>query len=211
MFIVDFDDTLFDTYRFKRTRIQVLKKLGVSEELFWQTYREARNDAEGNFCYSDNCHAQMLERAGFDKQIMYAALQTVTVRMKEFLFVGAEEFLQYLKGLGQPMVLLSFGDPAFQEMKVKGSGVDKYFDRLFMVQDTKEHVIRELLGSTNDKEYWFINDKIDETLDLRDKFSNLKIIFKQADEFPESDYRASGLPYFKTLAEIKNYVANQIK
>jgi len=211
MFIIDFDDTIFDSYLFKHARLKALKKIGVSEELFWQTYREARNDAQGNCCYSDRRHAQVLAAKGYGESDAFDALSSVTARMKDFLLFGVEDFLQSLKKLGQPMVLLSFGDPAFQEMKVRGSGIDKYFDRLFMVQDTKEHVIQELMMATHDKDYWFINDKIDETLDLFKKFPNLKIIFKRADGLAESDYRKSGLPYFKTLAEILNYVISAIK
>ena len=211
MFIIDFDDTLFDTYRFKRARVEALDKLGVSEELYWQTYREARNDAGGNFCYSDARHAEMLEKAGFGRVEVLNALQSITLRIKDFLFNEVDNFLKSLRALGQPMVLLSFGEPNFQELKVKGTGVDIYFDRMFMVQDTKEHVIGELLSNVYDDQFWFINDKVDETLELYRKFPNLQIIFKQADEFTEGQYKASGWPYFKNLMEIKNYVIQQIK
>ena len=53
MYIFDFDDTLFNTQAFKHARLQVLKKIGVSEELYKETYVKARNDADGDFVYSD--------------------------------------------------------------------------------------------------------------------------------------------------------------
>ena len=45
MFIIDFDDTLFDTHAFKHARLEAVKNLGVSEDLYWETYKKARNDS----------------------------------------------------------------------------------------------------------------------------------------------------------------------
>ena len=32
MFIIDFDDTLFDTHSFKKARLEAVAKLGISDE-----------------------------------------------------------------------------------------------------------------------------------------------------------------------------------
>ena len=67
MFIVDFDDTLFDTHAFKEARLLAVQRTGVSEEEFWHTYREARNSTDGLFTYSNERHAAILAARVYDR------------------------------------------------------------------------------------------------------------------------------------------------
>ena len=78
MFIVDFDDTLFDTQAFKEARCRALKECGVSEELFWETYRQARHSPDGLSTYSNNRHAEILVERGFEKACVLDAFDRVT-------------------------------------------------------------------------------------------------------------------------------------
>lgn len=205
MFIIDFDDTLFNTYSFKQARLKAMGRLGISPKIFWNTYQKARNGADGQFTYSDERHAGILGLSGFDETKVLAALRKVNAKIKSFIFSDAESFLLDLKKRGKPMILLSLGDPVFQEFKVKASGLDKYFDRLFMVERSKDNVLAELLES-EDSSAWLVNDKVDEAQQLLFKFKNLQIALKMSDSIPREIYLKSGLPYFSTLSEILNYV-----
>ncbi|MBT3817143.1 MAG: HAD family hydrolase [Candidatus Magasanikbacteria bacterium] len=206
MYIFDFDDTLFNTQAFKHARLQVLKKIGVSEELYKETYVKARNDADGDFVYSDKRHAQMCALHGIDEEKAYEALHSVTKRVKDFLFEDAIDVLGQVKKLGKPMILLSLGDPDYQEVKVKGSGIHDYFDRVFMVKRSKENVIKELLDSHKKQEpVWFINDKIEETQDIVSQFPQLQVVLKVSKSYPIELYKISGLPYVQTLKEFLSY------
>lgn len=210
MFIIDFDDTLFATHTFKRARLEAVKVLGVSEELYWQSYYTARNSANGFFTYSDERHAEVLAEQGFDKNKIFKALNEVThSKIKEALDSEAFNFLEGLKQFNTPMVLLSLGCPAYQELKVKNTGVDKYFDRLFMVEATKSAVLTELFAN-HSGQAWFINDKPEETKELSEQFPQLKVVMKFSPNFSEEDYIKTGLPYFKTLTEILAYVRTNI-
>ncbi|MFA6486558.1 MAG: HAD family hydrolase [Candidatus Magasanikbacteria bacterium] len=210
MFIIDFDDTLFDTYRFKQARLEAVKKFGVDENLYKETYARARLDQDGNYIYDDRRHAQILAASGFDEEVIFSAFAGVSARLKDFMLPGALDFLQSIRNLKQPMILLSLGDPKFQEAKVKGVDISQYFDRLFMVPDTKEKVLCELLQIC-DHDCWLINDKIDETQKLLSAFPQLQVVLRQSNEFSESDYARSGLKYFSDLVSVKNYVISQFK
>ncbi len=210
MFIIDFDDTLFNTRPgFRDARAQALAEVGVSDELYQATYLKARNGSDGLVHYDDRRHAQVLAAEGFDEEKMFAALSsTVTPdKLKEFLFDDAISFLETLRSFGEPMVLLSLGDPDYQYLKIKRLDLEKYFDRVFMVSAPKKTVMAELLGAVSDTTIWFVNDKINETIELATAFPRLLPILKQASIFPEADYANSGLPHFKTLTEIQNYIA----
>ena len=211
MYIIDFDDTLFDTQAFKEARLQAMLGLGIDEKLFWETYYEARNNTEGIFTYSDSLHAAVLSKYGFDEKEVLQFLHEITARAKYFLLPGAIEFLSFLRNSGQTIILLSLGDPGYQEIKVKQTEIDKFFDRIFMIDATKEDILQEIFSKENQEETIFINDKVEETLNLKEKFSKMKIILRQNPAIPLGRYQESNLPYFKTLKEIEKYILNYAK
>jgi FMN phosphatase YigB (HAD superfamily) len=208
MFIIDFDDTLFDTYSFKKEIINSLKNIGVSEKLYSTSYKRARNKKNGDFAYSFERHAKFLALEGFDFEKIKQAFENIDI--KNFLFSDAIDFLQSLKKYNQPIILLSLGDPNFQETKVKNCGIEKYFDRIFFVGDSKEKILTELFENIDEENIWFINDKVLETKNLVRKFNNLKIVLKKSLSIEDYEYKKSGLPFFETLINIKEYVRDNI-
>ncbi len=212
MFVVDFDDTLFDTHRFKRTLITALSRAGVGEADATWSYQAAYADASGQFTHSNKRRAEFLGTRGHEVEKVLAALDSCVdpAVLGDHVLPGATDLLQWLKALGQPLVLLSLGDPEFQETKVRGAGLAEYFDRLFMVSDTKERVLGELLEHHRPAKYWLINDKVDESLALQKKFPELQIVLKQSERIRVEDYQNSGLPFYKDLVEIQKYVANNV-
>ncbi len=207
MFIIDFDDTLFDTQGFKAARLHAVEELGVSDEVYWETYREARNSSDGLFTYSDLRHAEMISRRGFDKDEVLAHLQTTTGEdLKDFLFPTTCDFLDGLKKYNETMILLSLGDPAFQDLKVKGSCIGKHFDRMFMVDKTKEDVLKKIFEKNDTTDVWFINDKVSETLELAKKFEGMNIVLRRSLNIDLHEYDDSGLPFYETLEEIGVYI-----
>ncbi|OGH65673.1 MAG: hypothetical protein A3J66_01345 [Candidatus Magasanikbacteria bacterium RIFCSPHIGHO2_02_FULL_47_14] len=208
MFIVDFDDTLFDTQALKQARLEAVQQLGVSEEEYWESYREARNSHDGLFTYSDERHAEVLGARGYSRDEVLFQLKTTTGDMlPDFLFPDTIPFLQDLKKYQQPMILLSLGNPGFQKLKTEGAGVNPYFDQIYMVHDTKRHVLEQLFARNDvDNTVWFINDKVAETKDLAQEFPGLKPILKKSDRSSDEEYRQSGFPFFETLKQVGEYL-----
>lgn len=208
MYIIDFDDTLFDTQRFKEARKVAVMKLGVSEKQYNETYLQARNNESGLFTYSNDQHAEMLARIGFIKSHVLEVLEETTTAeaLPTFLNDNAIAFVEQLKEKGHTMILLSIGDPDFQELKTRESGVHEFFDRTFMVDRTKHEVLRELFEHTHPREAWFINDKIQETKELAEAFPEMKVALRKSPMFDELDYEQSHFDYFHTLDEIYEHI-----
>lgn len=211
MYILDFDDTLFDTQAFKEARLQAMLSLGIDEKLFWETYYLARNNNDGMFTYSDALHAQILADYGYQEQEVLRFLHEITARAKYFLLPGAVEFLSSLRNSGETMILLSLGDPSYQEIKVKQTEIDKFFDRVFMVDTSKENILQEVFQKEKEEDTIFINDKVVESIDLFKRFPGMKVILRQSLTIKEEEYLESNLPYFKTLKEIEKYILNYAK
>lgn len=208
MFIIDFDDTLFDTQAFKTARVNKLEELGVSEERFWQTYKEAYHDEEGGlFLYNDERHSKALAKRGFDESAVSGAFKFVNSDIKSFLFSDTIDFLEQLKQTGDKLILLSLGDPEFQKMKVYGAGVDKYFDDIYTQNAGKESVIESILNNQKQGgQVWLINDKIEESKRLVLQFPSLKPVLRKSPVFGEDQYKNSAMPYFFNLNQVKEYV-----
>lgn len=206
MFIVDFDDTLFDTQGFKEAKCEALKAYGISDAVYWETYQQARNNDAGEFVYSDEMHARYLSQHGVSEKDAVAALADATNRLPEFLFPDTMSFLKYLKGKGQAMILLSLGEPAFQEQKVKGAGVDQFFDRMFMVTANKQDVVKEVIEHHSPESVLFINDKVAESVAIKEANPEIQVVLKQSPVIERKAYEASGFAFFDSLTKIQQYV-----
>jgi hypothetical protein len=209
MFIIDFDDTLFRTQDFKMARQEALQEVGVSKIQYETTYKLARTSSDGLFTYSDERHASELAKLGFEKEKMLCALQGTTERAGDFLDGQAVDFLKIIERRLEPKVLLSLGDPSFQELKVRGSGVSSFFDRLFMVETTKEKIIGELVRYHPEQIVWFINDKVTETSAVVKRFPVVQAVLKVSPSIPRTEYETSNLPYFDSLLDIAAYVTKE--
>ena len=205
MFIIDFDDTLFNTCAFKQARCQALKAIGVSEELFFETYQKAHDDM-GRWTYSDERHADILDKQGFSRHEVYAALAEVSASMIRFIFSDTISFLESIRDFDSPCILLSLGDPDFQRRKVAGAGIQGYFTEEFLVNEKKADVVQSIQVKYTPKILWLINDKIDESQTLCTQFPHLKAVLKMPMGANEEVYRASNFPFFSTLTDIANYL-----
>lgn len=209
MFIIDFDDTLYNVHDFKTARQTALFKCDVPYEVYQSTYKQARNDETGNTVYTNERHAQYLAQAGFSGSKIDAALQETISHsaMQKFLFPDAIPFLDFLKHYQEPMILLSLGEATWQKKKIDAMEIGHYFDKTIMVEDSKETVLAELQPLGKGETAWFINDKVAETVPLAKKFSWLRPVLKQTPAIISREYEESGLPFFKTLTEIQTYIS----
>lgn len=162
MFIIDFDDTLFDTHSLKKVLAQ--------------------------------------------------SRQPKEKELKELLFPGTFLFLDYLKTINQKLILLSFGEFSFQSKKINAAGIAKYFDEIIITPDAKELALEKILKQFDDKkDVWFINDKIEETKKILERFPKLKPVLKKSPQFAHEDYCSSKMPCFETLTQMQQYVEQQFK
>lgn len=208
MIIIDFDDTLFDTQSFKLMRYKALARLGVTDNIYWDSYKKARNSSDGLFTYSNERHANELAKYGYKKEEVLNVLDHTTTReaLSSLLLDGAHDMLDAFNERFESMILLSLGDESFQEIKTKGTRVHKKFDRIFYVDKTKHDVVADLLARHKTEHIWFVNDKIEETKKLAAAFPQISAVLKVSPRFELSEYEASGLPFFHELKDIVAYV-----
>lgn len=202
MFVLDFDDTLFDTRAFKEARRNALHSLGVSYEVYERSYLLARNRSFGRVLYSDLSHAQSLVSFGFDYEAVYRVLSHITNKSHIFLYQDTLSFLSLLQKKGHRVLVLSLGDEVFQKNKIIGSGVDSFVDKVFTVSTTKKEVLENILTKNAKDVVYLVNDKIEETKELVASFPQLFPILKISRSIPREAYEQSGLLLIDNLSEL---------
>jgi 8-oxo-dGTP pyrophosphatase MutT (NUDIX family) len=166
---------------------------------------QARVNERGHMVYSDHRHAFLLSKAGFSYEEIVVIFKKTTNECARWLFPDALDLIHSLKKYGEPLILLSLGDPNFQGEKVRGTGIGDFFDQVFMISDSKIRVISEL-ASEMDVSGWLINDKITETQEIVAAFPNIQAVLKMSPMFSKDEYGGSGLASFQSLLEIGHHI-----
>jgi len=129
--LLDFDHTLFDTDRFFWVDLKsAFARFGVPNDAWEKSY-----EAIWPLRYSLAKHLDELERlgviAGQDiRRTMLDTLDADFSDLRPYLFPDVPAFLGAARQRGFDLILLSFGDPAWQSYKVRASGLAPLFQKI---------------------------------------------------------------------------------
>jgi len=148
--LLDFDHTLFDTDRFFWVDLKsAFARFGVPDDAWEKSY-----EAIWPSGYSLVKHLDELERLGAigDHEIrrtMLATLEAAFSDLRIYLFPDVPAFLEAARQRGFDLILLSFGDPAWQSYKVRASGLAPLFQKIVYTakQGGKGELLDELGSS----------------------------------------------------------------
>jgi len=148
--LLDFDHTLFDTDRFFWVDLKsAFARFGVPDEAWEKTY-----EAIWPVGYSLAKHLDELERlgviAGQDiRRTMLDTLDADFSDLRPYLFPDVPAFLEAARQRGFDLILLSFGDPAWQSYKVRASGLAPLFQKIVYTvkQSGKGELLDDLSSS----------------------------------------------------------------
>ncbi len=212
MIVVDFDDTLYNTARFKDDLEKFLFQYGVGKEDFLSSYTAAdRLRAQGAFDYTFERQLECLKEKGYVFSDGIIKDLDRVLENKELVFSDAVDFLLAIGQTRHHKILMTLGNHDFQKLKIASAGLSIYFDEVVILHGQKEVELGEryLAG---EKELIFINDNLRENLVIKELFPDSLVVSKvNSSKYNIDQYKESGLPYFQTLTEIKEYVLNQAK
>ncbi len=129
--LLDFDHTLFDTDRFFWVDLKsAFARFGVPDEAWEKSYERIWPSG-----YSLVKHLDELFRTGAiagpeSRMTMLAALDAAFSDLRPYLFPDVLAFLEAAHHRGFDLILLSFGDPAWQSYKVRASGLAPHFQKI---------------------------------------------------------------------------------
>jgi len=163
--ILDFDYTLFDAKKFKNYLAKSLQIFGVNKKLWQETYDQIRYRSNKEADYSPKKHLKILA-AKTNNQLsdLKTAYDKIINNCAKFLYADSLDFLQKLQAKNLRLILLTFGNPSFQRQKIRASGINKYFKKIFCTNKDKFKVSNQIPNADN---ALFINDNPDEITKLQ--------------------------------------------
>jgi FMN phosphatase YigB (HAD superfamily) len=171
--IFDFDDTLFDTARLKDDIFSLLSRLGISRDVILETYIKSQ-DKYGN--YTPDAHFMFLRK----HHNLSDEILTVykSINFSTYLFTEVLDLLNALHSKYK-LVLLTKGNPDFQNTKISSVDISHFFHETSIVLDTKENF---LCNYATESPIYFVNDKENENKKIANLFPHFKIINKKHGE-----------------------------
>jgi len=146
-YFFDFDDFfIYTENRLAPDFFQFLTSLtGATQEEVHQTYKQfsGAHFTKG-IPYSLEQHIDFLaELRSFDTERVKEKAHAFFIDLTKYVFEGTEIFLQSLPK--EDVYLLTYGELSFQNLKVDGSGLRKYFREVVVVEESKPVVIERII------------------------------------------------------------------
>ncbi len=163
LWIVDFDYTLFDMYRFMDDLgVLLRRKFGVSET----TYKQSKVEVQNKELYSFERHLRAIQKGTeLSYQDAMRHVEALLKKSRRYFFSDALPFMREIAKKGE-VVLLSHGHTLQQRRKIKASGIEKYCDRVIITSTKakKAEWIKKLAKGR--RRVVVVNDDPDETLQI---------------------------------------------
>lgn len=195
---IDFDDAIFYTKAFKDGLIGVFRKNGVPEKDFLRTYKELPGAAgNGLSKYDPYKQIKFLEKElGVNGKKIKGDLDKFLKNCKNYVFGDIEPFLK--KTDKKNLYLITFGHTGFQDKKIEGCGLKKYFKKVVVTDKIKSGVIGRF--SSEKEVFAFIDDRIEQVDAVKKKFKECITFFVKRKEGRYKDKKTKYADH-----EVKNF------
>jgi FMN phosphatase YigB (HAD superfamily) len=205
---VDFDKTIFDCLAFEKDMWKVAQDHGVSAEDYKETYKQAIHPStKDEYNYTFEGHIQFLKLRGCSNAEGLLG-EWNSLLQNNYLFDGADVFLEFLRANSTHLILLTAGNKEFQMKKISSVPVQRYFDEIVVLDGHKDEYLSSLKIDFSNS--LFLNDSMRENVILKQRFPDLNIIvrFEKFDEhkYTEDQMKEFGTPFFETLSGIQEYI-----
>ncbi len=197
---IDFDHTIFETRGLLKQMAREFVEFGIPVEDFWASYRELRKQHP----YSFKTQRRYLKRMGqdFPLKLEQKLKKVIGTKARKQVYADALFFLSEIrKNKKIRLILLSFGDRQFQLLKIRGAGLERYFDRIVItpkIDKTKKAQAHFKKG----KEIYLIDDH---PLVLKKFFGFDKINLIQIVRGRKAGSKAARVRVFKNFYQIFNF------
>lgn len=183
LIIIDFDNTIFNTIRLKNDLAKALIEFGIKPAFFYKIYPKILTMDKNSYGFSLNKYINYLKRVAkinVDEKKARKHLNQIINRSKKYIFPDFFSFVQKIKKRHWKLILLSFGNGSFQKLKIKKSRLKKYFDRVYITDEGKKYIFRQILKDfNNEKNIFFINDQPKESEEVKKNTAKITVLIRK--------------------------------
>jgi FMN phosphatase YigB (HAD superfamily) len=169
---LDFDDTVFNTKKFKEEIVKIFSNNGVSKDEFDKTYCDLTKTKKG--LYDPRKH---LELMNWPQKSSYKQAKKdfddLFKKLNQYIF---DDFYDFVKKFEKKnLFLISFGNSYFQKKKIKSSGIEGYFKKIKIVEkNNKGSFIKK--NTRKGEQVFLIDDRPEQLEKAKNEISRLILI-----------------------------------
>lgn len=177
---LDFDDVLFNTRDFVVDYKKIFRKFGISDELFQKYYYGYPVKKGGKIMkYNPYEHLKRIkESSNIDTKELKKAIDDFVEDTAQYIFPDARDFLESFSK--KELLLLSYGETKFQNLKVSNSGITKYFSKIIIGDKLKSEMISKLVKESDTN--YLLEDRVEQITDVEKKFPFVKTVLLKRKE-----------------------------
>ena len=185
---LDFDDCLFDTKTFIENFRGVFAACGIPEEVQVSTAVVMKDGTVGGWYDPERHIALLAETCVFDHAQLRTKIEAFLSDTERFLFPEVTDFLSLMTKCGHTLYILSYGDDNFQVKKIRGTGIDHFFEKIVVTREDKALAMGSELGSGSD-DVWFIEDRTGYIASVKKMWPHMRMVLLRRKEgrYYESD------------------------
>lgn len=204
---IDFDDSLFNTKKFRGELLRIFLGNGVSKKHFFETYYDyPRKTSKGLKKYDPFRQIRMLKKKiDIDNAKIKKDLELFIRDTKKFVFPDAKNFLAGFKKSN--LFLVSYGYTEFQYKKIRNCGLFSRFFKVAIADGKKTKIIGCFVKK---KEiFLFIDDRIENINFIKKDFPASVTFLLKRREGRYNDKRTKYVDYeVKSLREVSKIILN---
>lgn len=130
-YYIDFDNTLFNTVDFYNDLEIIMKNYGITSEMIdkYSNFNKLFSPIKlVNYC---------IEKYHINNEILNE-INNHFKKANDYNYNDIDNFLVSIKKKGNRLVLLTYGNYLYQDLKIKNSGLAKYFDEIIITEKEKD-------------------------------------------------------------------------
>lgn len=135
-YYIDFDNTLFDTERFYKDLLEIVKNYNISENKINEYYYKNSDNKLFNPLKIIN---KLIENHKLKKEII-KELDLFLNDISVYLYNDTIEFLEYLNSKNYEIILLTYGDYDYQNEKIEKTFIKDYFNKIIITSLPKANL-----------------------------------------------------------------------
>lgn len=185
--LIDFDDVIFNTKKFKEDLIKLFLSWGVSEDIYERTYYESSDNRAVKTYDPLKQISRLCEYVDIDENKLIDSVNIFLNSLDKYLFSDVADFLKSFEY--EDVYVVSYGDLFFQKKKINGSGIGSSQINIALTDKLKADIIGDILQKTNrekKQKIILIDDRNEQIRDVKEMFPEIATILLKR---PEGRYQ----------------------
>lgn len=164
--VLDFDDTIFNTYGLLRDFLEVYKKVGFKEEEFYIGYEKVKKRFKD---FDLKLIAGMLyDLKQFDKNKVEKEIGHILERTDLHVYPDFIAFAESFEK--EDLMLLSYGTTEFQKEKIERSKIIPLLSEITITKNDKAEDFKNIIWKYGNEKVFFIDDRADQIDSVKENF-----------------------------------------